>query len=153
MEEQELKEIARQLRKPEGEFGLKIGIEMNKSNSVMNKFAIEKLNLSAGNNILEIGMGNGCFVKEILSADQNITYTGADFSDLMVNECKNFNKDWIDKKRASFIKEDASDLPFDDNTFNKILTVNTVYFWDDHRSILKELHRVLKPGGYLLYWV
>ena len=148
MEENELKEIARQLRKPQGEFGHEIGKKMNESNKLMNQFAIEKLNPSAGDNILEIGMGNGCFVKEILSTGDNITYTGADFSDLMVNECIETNKQWIEKKRASFIKAEASDLPFDDNTFNKIFTVNTVYFWDDHKSILNEIHRVLRPEGY-----
>lgn len=149
MEEKELKEIARQFRKPDGDFGHEIGMKMNESNLLMNKFAIEKLNPASGDNILEIGPGNGYFVKEIFSINENITYTGADFSDVMVNECTLSNKDLIENKKATFLKAEASDLPFDDNTFNKILTVNTVYFWDNHNSILEELYRVLKPGGFL----
>lgn len=149
MEEQELKEIARQLRKPNGDFGREVGTMMNDSNNLMNRFAIETLNPSAGDNILEIGMGNGYFVKDILSADETIHYTGADFSDVMIKESTKNNKEWIERKRASFVQADAGKLPFDDNSFTKIFTVNTLYFWDDPIPILSELARVLQPGGSL----
>ena len=149
MDDQELKEIARQLRKPEGDFGIEIGIAMNKSNLLMNRFVIETMDLAENDNILEIGMGNGCFVKDIVAAGNKIQYTGADFSQLMVNECMKLNSNLIEKMRASFVLADASNLPFKDNSFNKIFTVNTIYFWDDPKAILKELRRVLTPDGYL----
>ena len=38
-------------------------------------------------------------------------------------------------------------LPFDDDSFNAICTINTLYFWPDARECCKETQRVLKPGG------
>jgi SAM-dependent methyltransferase len=35
-------------------------------------------------------------------------------------------------------------------TFDKIFTINTLYFWESPDAYLNELHRILKPGGKLL---
>lgn len=148
MEEQELQEIARQLRKPDGDFGMQIGNLMNDANLLMNQFAIETVNPSKGDKILEIGMGNGLFVKDILSKEPSVNYTGLDFSDVMITEARKINSEWINKKRASFTQADASNMPFDDDSFNKIFTVNTLYFWEDPDATLKEIARVLQPDGY-----
>jgi ubiquinone/menaquinone biosynthesis C-methylase UbiE len=68
----------------------------------------------------------------------------------MVEEASKKNKNFIDKKRASFIHADANNLPFENNSFDKIFTVNTFYFWDNHSSVLAELKRVLKKDGSLI---
>lgn len=148
MEENELKELARQLRQPDGDFGKQVGKMMNEGNMFMNQFAIETLKLEPGDHLLEIGQGNGYYVKDILSANESIKYSGADFSQLMINESINNNHEWISQKRAEFFLTDASRLPFPDNTFSKIFTVNTLYFWDNPETILSEIKRVLKQNGY-----
>jgi SAM-dependent methyltransferase len=38
-------------------------------------------------------------------------------------------------------------LPFEDETFDKIFTVNTVYFWENPVEFLNEIYRVLKDDG------
>ena len=43
----------------------------------------------------------------------------------------------------------AKKTPFAQNTFNKILTVNTIYFWENPEEFIKEIYRILKPGGLL----
>ena len=58
--------IASQLRLPEGAIGKEVGANMNKGNRLMNLEAIKHLGISENDNILEIGMGNGFFVKDIL---------------------------------------------------------------------------------------
>ncbi|MBK7811139.1 MAG: hypothetical protein IPI50_07870 [Saprospiraceae bacterium] len=63
MDEQTLKEIAKQLRQPSGEFATQVGQKMNEGNLHINLNTIEALNLQKGDHILEIGMGNGFFVK------------------------------------------------------------------------------------------
>lgn len=150
MEEKELQEIARQLRKPEGEMGKKIGIMMNEGNLFMNKSAIEALSLTPGDHILEIGPGNGLFVKDILSVDDSIRYTGVDFSELMIEEAKEINSEWLEKKRAEFVLANVEKLPCKDHSFTKIFTINTLYFWNEPKIVLKEIKRVLKPGGKFL---
>jgi ubiquinone/menaquinone biosynthesis C-methylase UbiE len=40
-------------------------------------------------------------------------------------------------------------IPFESNKFDKIYTANTIYFWPNHDENIKEVLRVLKPGGKL----
>jgi len=147
MDENALKQFAQQLRKPEGEMGKKVGEQMNSSNEIMNRAALKEINAQANDVILEIGMGNGFFVKDILSIDASIHYVGCDYSELMVQEAKTLNTSWIQNKQAQFIQTSADTLPFEDHHFNKAFTVNTIYFWSDPNKELTELRRVLKKGG------
>lgn len=41
-------------------------------------------------------------------------------------------------------------LPYPDRSFDKAWTVHSIYFWDDLGAALREIHRVLRPGGTLL---
>lgn len=149
MDETTLKEFAKQLRKPEGQFGLEVGEKMNKGNVHMNRLTIEALQVVADDNILEIGMGNGFFVGEILKKDPTVTYTGCDYSSLMVEASEKLNAPFVKSKRAEFFLATADKLPFKNETFSKVFTVNTLYFWEDHAMVLAEIHRVLKPKGKL----
>lgn len=79
MTEDTIKLIAEQLRQPHGTSGEEMGETMNKGNLKMNLGTIAALDLQPHQHILEIGMGNGFFVSEILSAHKNILYKGCDF--------------------------------------------------------------------------
>ncbi|TND09425.1 MAG: type 11 methyltransferase [Bacteroidetes bacterium] len=150
MDEQVLQQIAAQLRKPSGEDGIKTAEMMNRGNLHMHHSTLAVLHAEAGDNILEIGMGNGFFVKDILAKSPQIQYTGCDFSALMVQESEKINAGWISKGQAKFMLADVASLPLEDNTFNKIFTINTIYFWENENAVLQEIKRVLKPGGKLM---
>lgn len=150
MDEEQIKAIAAQLRKPEGEFGKQLGVRMNDSNQYINRSTITMLDPAPGDNILEIGMGNGFFVNEILATDQSIRYTGCDFSEIMVEEASRLNEASVKTGRAKFIHGEADNLPFISGTFNKVFTVNTLYFWENSSKIFAEIRRVLKPQGQLV---
>ena len=147
MSEENFKSIAGQLRKPEGTLGKEIGGRMNEGNLLMNKEVIDELDVTTNDNILEIGMGNGFFVKYILSKDQTVQYTGCDYSEIMVNEAGILNERFIKNKQARFQASNAMQLPFDGEYFDKVFTINTVYFWDDVKKVLSEIARVLKKNG------
>jgi len=150
MNDDELREFASQLRKPKGQTGIDIGEKMNKGNVHMNRFTIKVLAVAPGDNILEIGMGNGFFVKEILDIHPSVTYVGCDYSELMVEQSIKLNHEFVREGRAKFLTATANALPFKNETFNKIFTVNTLYFWDDYDAVLTEIKRILKPGGELI---
>ena len=103
----DLKTVAEQLRKPHGALGKQAGEMMNKGNALMNLVAIEQLEINTNDNILEIGMGNGFFVRHILANDNNVQYDGCDFSDLMVEEAIIRNEDYVGKGQARFTWADA----------------------------------------------
>ena len=147
MNEETSKAIAAQLRQPKGESAVQVGEKMNEGNLHINLNTIEALKLTTGDNILEIGMGNGFFVKDILSVDNTIKYTGCDFSEIMVNEACKHNRRFINGGRARFHVAGADKLPFYNETFDKVFSVNTIYFWDDQQIVLSEIRRVLKPKG------
>jgi len=142
--------VAAQLRKPEGEFGKQVGEKMNISNEIMNRTAIEWLHLAPADAVLEIGMGNGAFCKDILQPDATITYTGCDFSETMIAEATQRNQSFVEAGRAAFVLADAQAMPLADASFTKALTINTIYFWQNPAQVLAEIRRVLKPTGTLV---
>ncbi len=147
MDEETLKAIAGQLRRPTGDYAIQVGEKMNEGNLHINLNTFEALNLATGDNILEIGMGNGFFVKNILSADSSIKYVGCDFSEVMVDEARKQNENFIANGQAQFHNTDANELPFETSTFDKVFSINTIYFWDEPQIVLAEIWRVLKPKG------
>ena len=150
MNEETLKSIAEQLRKPQGEYAIQAAEKMNESNLHINLNTIEVLSLMSADNILEIGMGNGVFVKDILSNDNSIKYVGCDFSKIMVDAASNLNKKFIKTGKAKFYFANVDKLPFDNDIFDKVFSVNTIYFWDNLQLALSEIWRVLKPKGQLI---
>lgn len=145
----DMKELAAQLRKPDGAVGLETGEHMNRSNRHMNMLAIKALDVNPNDNILEIGMGNGEFVRGIVGVDTSVRYTGFDYSHTMINEATKRNELHIQNGQVKFVFGNADDMPFEDNSFNKAIGVNTIYFWEPSKE-LRELHRVLSPNGKLV---
>lgn len=145
MEKEELKTLAQNLANPQGEKGIEIGEMMNATNIGMTLESVRTLLIEDGEHILEIGHGNAGHLKHILGLAQNLAYTGVDISETMHQEAKKLNKDFGDQ--ADFILYEGKKLPFQDETFDKIFTVNTVYFWENPVDFLNEIYRVLKDDG------
>lgn len=149
MDEQTAKSVAAQLRKPQGEWAEQIGEFMSRGNKLLIERTITATAVSDGERVLEIGMGNGTHIPAMLEGNE-VAYTGYDYSEDMIGLAGGMNKDAVENGRAEFICGDACKMPFDDNSYDKIFTVNTVYFWDDARAICSEIKRVLKPEGKLI---
>jgi len=142
------KELAAQLRKPEGQQGIETGKSMNDGNKYMYSFTYSLLNLRDPDTILEIGFGNGKFIQDLLSVNK-CQYSGIDFSETMVKEAIDLNQELIRQERAEIQKANLSSIPYPDEKFDKVFTINTLYFWKNPRKDILEISRVLKTGGKL----
>lgn len=145
MEQKDLKILAQNLANPQGEKGVEIGEMMNATNIGMTLESIKTLLIEDDEHILEIGHGNAGHLKSILNKAKDLTYTGIDISETMRKEAQNLNEEF--KDQADFILYEGRKLPFEDEVFDKIFTVNTVYFWDNPVEFLNEIYRVLKNTG------
>ncbi len=141
------RQIGRQLNTPKGFWGMLVGKWMNVINQEMYVEAYKLLDLTSNDNLLEIGFGNGAFIKEMIHKIAPGKYTGADISETMIKYARQKNKSLIRFGSVKLLKSNANNLPFDNGSFNKVLTVNTIYFWEEPESVMEEIKRVLKPGG------
>ncbi|WP_300688123.1 class I SAM-dependent methyltransferase [Chryseobacterium sp.] len=145
MEKEELKILAQNLANPQGDKGIEIGEMMNATNIGMTLESIRTLLIEDNEHILEIGHGNAGHLKNILKLAANLKYIGIDVSETMYNEARKLNKEF--NSQADFILYEGTKLPFENEAFDKIFTVNTVYFWENPVDFLNEVYRVLKDDG------
>jgi ubiquinone/menaquinone biosynthesis C-methylase UbiE len=145
MDTEKLKILAQNLAQPQGEKGIEIGEMMNETNIGMTLESIQTLLIEDNEHILEIGHGNAGHVRNILNKAIDVKYTGIDISETMHHEAIKLNKDF--ENQAEFVLYEGTELPFEDKTFDKIFTVNTVYFWEKPTDFLNEIYRVLKDNG------
>ena len=140
-------QLGRQLSKPTGFWGLILGRLMNKNNYPMYLDAYQLLEFEKDDEVLEIGFGNGAFIKEIVELTESGMYSGIDISDTMLKTAKNRNKILINNGKVKLVKAHAGKIPFKDHSFDKVFTINTIYFWEQPNQVMHEIKRVLKPGG------
>ena len=145
------KYIANQLRKPSGFFGRHVTVNMlNRVNIPINSLAIEVLQLTSDDQVLEVGFGGGELIARMVDIVIRGKITGADFSRDVVAVCtKRFNS-LIKDGRIQLHCANVNELPFDAEAFTKVCTVNTIYFWSDPIVALTQIHRVLKKEGMLV---
>lgn len=142
-----MKEIASQLRCPSGINGEKMGKLLNQSNSEMIIESINFLNLEEKNSVLELGHGNCKHLKSLLNNAKHLKYFGMEISETMKEAAERINEVSIKKRKALFQMYDGMNIPYVANFFDKILSVNTIYFIKEPINFLNEIHRVLKPKG------
>ncbi|HMZ49883.1 MAG TPA: class I SAM-dependent methyltransferase [Flavobacteriales bacterium] len=140
-------QMAAQLRRPHGFMASKVAQCMNKANRVLYDGAWKALDLRDCLSVLEIGFGNGLFFPELAKQAKELKLHGLDFSADMVQQAT-ANNDALITTGALSLTHGASDrMPFADATFDRVFCINVVYFWDDPAAHLREVRRVLRPGG------
>jgi ubiquinone/menaquinone biosynthesis C-methylase UbiE len=139
--------IARQSAHPKGCLGGLIGRIMAKETAPDNAQAITLLDLQRGERVLDVGTGHGRSLGVIASAADHVVAVGVDSSDAMLTIAARTNRDLIKGGRVRLEKASSDNLPFDDNSFDAAMAMHTLYFWRPAEPHLKEIARVLRPGG------
>ena len=115
----------------------------------MNVLALRLLDVRPGEKVLEVGFGGGALLAAILSKrpEQAI---GLDISDEMVARGRRRFRREIAKGHASILLGSVEQLPLADGAADKACSLNTIYFWKDPEAAMRELARVIRPGGALV---
>ncbi len=143
----QLIELGRQLSNPKGKFGLEVAKNMHMTNIGMIRSAINALEISANNKVLEIGHGSCQHLPLILEQSENVGFYGLEISETMKAEAELKNKAYLKNQIVQFELYDGENIPFPNNSFDKVMTVNTLYFWKNPEAFLEEIYRVIKPNG------
>lgn len=133
---------------PEGEAGEQMLERMNRSHDSVTNWGLRALTL-AGNpeKLLDIGCGGGATLQRLQNRYPEAVVYGIDHSAVSVKTSMEFNKEAVSAGRMHVQEASVEALPFAENTFDGITTVESFYFWPNHAENLKEVYRILKPGG------
>lgn len=140
--------LANQLRKPSGWFGRKItGIILNKANSGLENMGLKIMDIQPSSSILEIGFGNGRLISLMGKKLDKGTIVGIEISKEMIAAAKKKNQQLITSGKLNLIEASLEKIPARDESFDKVFTANTIYFWPNLAANIQEVKRTLKPGG------
>lgn len=139
---------------PQGEYGEQMLERMNRSHAEVTSWALDQLSYKAGERALDIGCGGGAtmarLAKRIQAAGSTGHVSGIDHSEVSCEASGQYNKDAIQAGQMDVACASVEALPFRDETFDIVTTVESFYFWPNPEESLKEVARVVKPDGHFL---
>ena len=110
----------------------------------LNRLALELFEARAGEAVLDVGVGGGGLLKR-LNAVQPGRLAGVDISEAAVARARRrLGRD------AEILQAAAEVLPFENASFDAVASVSVLHFWPDLDPPLREIARVLRPGGRLV---
>ena len=136
--------------KPQGEDGATMLKRMNESHSPVTCWALEHWQIAPEEELLDIGCGGGATLKRMGEKITTGHLTGIDYSPVSVETSLKTNRQDVESGKMKVLEGSVEALPFADDGFDKIITVESFYFWPNPQENLKEVRRVLKTGGTFL---
>lgn len=97
----------------------------------------------ADNKLLELGCGTGHWSEHLSDMGFNVTATDISEAMLAIALKKNL-------ENVSFLNADANNLPFNNESYNTLVSITMLEFVEDVNKVLAEMYRVLKPNGLLV---
>ena len=137
-----------QFAKPTGFFGKILAKGMARGHKDFYKNAARAIDPNNDDIYLEIGFGSGIFIKKYMSDVSRIA--GIDHSEDMVRLASGINRKLVESGKAEFKQGYASSLPWADNEFTVVAAIEVFFFLYETEKTLREIFRVLKPGGRLI---
>ena len=142
-----MEKILKQARMPKGRFGAFWARFMNIGHSRLTRWGLNHISINKDDTILDIGCGGGRTVNTLAKIAAEGKVYGIDYSEVSVAVSTSKNKKLIDAGRVKILHASVDSLPFSDDMFNLVIAVESYHFWPDLIKNLKDIRRVLKPGG------
>ena len=126
------------------------GEEMEAHHISITEQTLAMMNLKPGERVLDLGCGTGWTSRMIAKAVANNArqgqVVGLDVADEMIRRARAASKE---HENVMFVLGSAQEIPWEENFFDKVLSVESFYYYADQDRALAELFRVLAPKGEL----
>ena len=137
-------------RNPQGERGLETLKEMNEYHRPLSEWALSNLPEMTPDTILDIGCGGGMMISLLAEKYKEALIAGIDISDTAVECARHLNSEIIEKKRCRIDNASVSRIPYDDCSFDLVVSCESYFFWPDIIQCMEEACRVVSFGGRIL---
>jgi arsenite methyltransferase len=144
--------LAQQFHQPAGLLGRLAGFFFRINREGIG-WTIDLLEIQPTDHVLEIGFGPGHGIQRVARLAAQGRVVGVDFSETMLQQASQRNAAAMDAGLVELCFGDATALLYPENAFHKVFATNVIYFWKDPLATLKEIRRVIKPGGRLALYV
>ena len=131
---------------PQGRMGRAMLRFMNFCHAPLTNWGLGLIEFRDGWTMLDIGCGGGATLTRLLKRSKDSKVYGIDISQESVEKARKFNVEWLDK-RVFVSQGSAEKLPYENELFDLVTAVETVYFWPNLPDCMQEVRRVLKSGG------
>jgi SAM-dependent methyltransferase len=142
--------VLNQCRKPKWWLGRLILSSMNARHSSVTDWGLKQVHFDKRFTILDVGCGGGRTIDKLAAIASEGRVFGIDYSAASVSAARRTNARWIQAGRVDIQQGSVSRLPYADRTFDVVTAVETHYYWPDLPADMREILRVLKPGGQLV---
>jgi ubiquinone/menaquinone biosynthesis C-methylase UbiE len=140
--------FSEQAREPSGFFGRFIMSRIFElGNVAINDFMKELISLQENDHVLEIGFGTGKLISEMAKLVKKGLIEGTDLSNTMVALAEKKNRNYIAEGKVIIRQGDFELANYNANSFDKVCSANTIYFWPHPDNCIKKILRILRPGG------
>lgn len=109
------------------------------------EFAKEVLSIVSSGAVLDVGTGPGYLALEIAKRSVDLHVTGLDLSHSMVNVALKNARDNGLSDRVGFRVGDVAKLPFEEASFDLVVSTFSLHHWSKPVESFNEIHRVLRP--------
>jgi ubiquinone/menaquinone biosynthesis C-methylase UbiE len=137
----------RMFGRPQGVLGRLGGIIMGRMNADCGAWVSDLLAVGPNDTVLEVGFGPGVTSQRLSKLAAVGHVAGIDPSREMVEQARVRNTTALQSGHVDLRLGSVESLPFDDNSFDKALAINSMQVWPDAIAGLREIWRVMKPGG------
>ena len=120
------------------------GEEMEESHLPIVLPTLALMELQPVDTVLDVGCGSGWLARRIAERLLHGRVVGLDISDEMVRRAQQASDGF---SNLTFVEGSADRIPWSDNSFSRVISVESAYYWPDPARGLREILRVLAKGG------